>query len=103
MRRSGSTERSWAPRTGRSLSRAMYGSAPDRALSFPSNVWEFAGARSDSNYTYYVPLQKDWVGKKIDAVVLALNPEHLDLKPEVWLTAYPAPYKAKELILVEGR
>jgi hypothetical protein len=34
-------------------------------------------------------------------VVLGFDVQNLDLKPEVWLTAYPIPYQAKTLILSE--
>ncbi len=73
--------------------------AVDRAVSFPSNVWEYRSSRKDSNYTYYFPVIPDMLGKEIEVVVLALNPEYTDINSEVWLTAYPVPYDEKELIL----
>ena len=73
--------------------------APDRAVSFPSNTWEYPVRQRDQNYTYYVPLHQNMVGKTLDAVVLGLNKEITDLKPEVWITTYPIPYKKRELML----
>jgi hypothetical protein len=73
---------------------------PDRSLSYPSNVWEYCSAESDSNYTYYVPVVKEMLNKQIDAVVLILEGGSNEVKPEVWLTAYPVPYEAKELVLM---
>ena len=73
--------------------------APDRSLSYPSNVWEYCSAETDSNYTYYVPVTEEMLNKQIDAVVLILKGGGNELKPEVWITAYPVPYEAKELIL----
>lgn len=73
--------------------------APDRSVSYPSNTWECPARNSDSDYTYYVPLTEDMVGKKIDAVVLGLRGGDTDIKPEVWITAYPIPFKSKQLIL----
>ena len=49
------------------------------------------------NYTFYVPLTPDMKGKDIEAYVLGLNDS--DLKPEVWLSTYPIPFKQKELTL----
>jgi hypothetical protein len=57
---------------------------------------------SDSNYTYYVPVTEEMVGKKIDAVVLGLKGGGTDIEPEVWITAYPIPFEARELILACG-
>ena len=73
--------------------------APDRSASYPSNAWEVPARRADSNYTYYIPLTEDMVGKKIDAVVLGLRDGEVDIEPEVWITAYPIPFEAKELVL----
>lgn len=76
-----------------------YFGAPDRSLSYPSNVWEYCNAESDSNYTYYVPVMKEMLNKKIDVVVLILKGGSNDVKPEVWITAYPVPFQSMELIL----
>ena len=76
-----------------------YFGAPDRSLSYPSNVWEYCSAESNSDYTYYVPLTKEMLNKKIDVVVLILKGGSNDVKPEVWITAYPIPFQSMELIL----
>jgi len=76
-----------------------YFGAPDRSLSYPSNVWEYCNAESNSDYTYYVPLTKEMLNKKIDVVVLILKGGSNDVKPEVWITAYPIPFQSMELIL----
>jgi hypothetical protein len=47
---------------------------------------------SGSNYTYYIPLDDGMKGARIDAD---------QFKPEVWITAYPAPYSEQLLSLVE--
>ena len=73
--------------------------APDRSLSYPSNVWEYSNAESESNYTYYVPVVKEMLNKRIDAVVLILKGGSNDVRPEVWITAYPVPFETKELVL----
>lgn len=93
-----------------------YIGCPDRAPSFTSNTWEYRSAGSDRNYTYYVPLTKDMEGKKIEVYVLALNrnmdysntdrPDDGDkkgtidgqsIRPQLWLNAYPMPFKEKTL------
>ena len=53
----------------------------------------------DRNYTYYIPLDKSKIGKPIEVFVLGMNKDAKELKPEIWLTAYPIPYIEKELIL----
>ena len=96
----------------------QYVGCPDRAPSFTSNTWEYRSADRDKNYTYYLPVTKDMVGKKIEAYVLALNRnlefvntdrpddgrregtvEGQVLKPEVWLSCYPLPFGHKLLTL----
>jgi hypothetical protein len=73
--------------------------APDRAVSYPSNTWEYFNVERESNYTYYVPLDSSMVGKTIDVVVLVLKGGKNEIQPEVYLTAYPVPFESKELIL----
>jgi hypothetical protein len=75
--------------------------APDRSLSFPSNPWEYPPWKSSSNYTYYVPLSEDMKGARIDAVVLGMKNGLDNFKPEVWITAYPAPFSEQLLTLTE--
>jgi hypothetical protein len=73
--------------------------APDRAVSFPSNTWEYYVREHDRNYTYYIPLDKDMTGKRAKVFVLGMNKDAGELKPEVWITAYPLPYAERELVL----
>ncbi|MCG8377079.1 MAG: hypothetical protein MI702_11410, partial [Chlorobiales bacterium] len=40
--------------------------APNRAVSYPSNTWEYINAKRDKNYTYYIPVSKDDIGKEIE-------------------------------------
>ena len=76
-----------------------FAGAPDRAVSFPSNTWEYYNEEKDSHYTYYIPLKKAWKGKNIDVVVLVLERGKNKFRPEAFLTAYPVPYESRELIL----
>jgi hypothetical protein len=78
-----------------------YLGAPDRARSYPSNTWEYVNAKGDANYTYYFPLEKSVVGKTIEVFVLAYEESKTDLKPEVWISANPAPYKSISLTLTK--
>ena len=73
--------------------------APDRSVSFPANTWEYPVWNLPSNYTYYVPLTEDMKGAKIDAVVLGMKNCLDNFKPEVWITAYPAPLSEQLLTL----
>jgi len=72
--------------------------APDRSPSYRSNTWEYPVVRTESNYTYYIPLSEEYKGKKIDAVVLVTKNGISEFKPEVWITAYPVPYEKKVLL-----
>jgi len=75
--------------------------APDRSVSYPANSWEYPPWKPGSNYTYYIPLDEAMKGARIDAVVLGLKNGLDQFKPEVWITAYPAPYSEQLLSLVE--
>ena len=74
--------------------------SPDRAPSFPSNTWESWWRKGWKNYTYYLPLNSNWIGKKIEVVVLGLK-KKIKISPEVWITTYPVPFEKKELIISE--
>ncbi len=73
--------------------------APDRAPSYLCNPWESFNARQDKNYTYYIPLNNEYIGKKIDVLVMGYDKENLDYNPELWITAYPNPLLKKMLVL----
>jgi hypothetical protein len=75
--------------------------APQRAPSYPVNPWEYPVSRTDRNYSYFIPVTRDMLGKACEVVVLGFDPKNLDFKPDVWLTAYPVPYQAKTLTLSE--
>lgn len=75
-----------------------YFGCPDRAVSYISNPWETRNARRSSNYTYYLPLTKEMVNKKIEVYAMGYQEDRLDFKPEVWITS-SAPYEEKRLIL----
>ena len=64
-------------------------------MSYPANPWENATVLSDSNYTYFYHLDKSMEGKQIEVFVLGYESDKLNLKPEVWITAYPIPYEEK--------
>jgi len=82
--------------------------APRRAVSYPANPWEYGNNRAQSGLSYFFPVTEDMIGKKIEAVVMQFESEDKrrkvelgQLKPEVWITAYPVPYESRELILEE--
>ena len=75
--------------------------APDRAVSFPSNTWEYYNVETDSNYTYYFPLSESMADKTVEIVVLVLQGGTNGIRPEAWITAYPPPWETRELILYE--
>ena len=76
-----------------------YIGASDRATSFPSNPWEGATCKRDSNYTYYFPITAEMVGKNLEVVVLGGASADDKLQPEVWQTAHATPFSEKLLSL----
>ena len=76
-----------------------YLGCPDRAPSFRSNVWEADVKETDRNYTYYFPLTREMIGKEFEAFVLGFDKDHLDIKPDVYITAFPSPYKKKTMVI----
>jgi hypothetical protein len=76
-----------------------YLGCPDRSPSFLSNFWESTIVQKDGNYTFYLPLTFDLKGKQIEAFVMAFNDELSNLKPEIWISAYPIPFEEKKLVL----
>ncbi|MGQ1785360.1 hypothetical protein [Saccharicrinis sp. GN24d3] len=73
--------------------------ASDRAPSHLCNPWEYFNPRRDSNYTYYIPVNENYLGKEMELFVFGYDKKHLDFKPEVWITAYPFPWEKIELVL----
>ena len=73
--------------------------APCRAVSYNANVWEAPVQVVDGNYTYFVPLTSDVRGRQINIVVLVMKDGANEIQPEAWVTAYPAPFAAKQLVL----
>ena len=66
--------------------------APDRAPSYPANVWENAVVRADSHYTYYFPITPDLAGLEAEVVVMANNKDYTDFQPTVrWLIEHKKP------------
>jgi hypothetical protein len=77
--------------------------APDRSVAYLTNVWEFRVEAKAENYTYYVPVTPDMIRQKIEVVVLGLNKDMLDFKPEAWITSYPIPFESRELVLERAK
>ena len=75
--------------------------APDRAVSFPSNTWEYYNVEKETNYTYFIPVTPEMAGQKVDVVVLGMKGGKRAFKPVVWLTAHPIPLEERKLVLFE--
>ncbi len=79
--------------------------SPRRAVDYPVNPWETGNQHPDSDLSYFFPVTEDMIGKTIDAVVMQFDSEGKpkiplgEFKSEVWITAYPIPYVAKQLVL----
>ena len=79
-----------------------YLGAPDRAVSYPSNTWEYKNVERDRDYTYFVPLTADLAGRPLEVVVLGFSGCDPDLLPEVYVMAHPPPLATRELVLEEA-
>jgi hypothetical protein len=75
--------------------------AADRAPSYPVNPWEYPVRKTEGNYTYFIPVTPEMVGKKCEVVVLGFDPAKTAFTPEVWQTVSATPWRAKTLILAE--
>lgn len=76
--------------------------APDRSISYPANTWEAAvcdECEFNRYYTYYFPVTKEMVGKKVEVIVLGSNECENNLDAEVWITSYPVPFEEIKLVL----
>ena len=73
--------------------------APDRAPSMLCNPWEGFATGPNKNYTYYIPMKKEYIGKSIELFVLGYDKENLNYKSEVWISAYPFPWERTKLVL----
>ena len=71
---------------------------PDRSVSYPSNTWEVPVKVGDSNYTFYFPLTAEMKDKQLEVFLLGKASVE-NIKPELWITNYPYPYKEKMLII----
>jgi hypothetical protein len=86
-------------RITKTLTTINYIGAPSRATSYPSNAWEAGVRRNDSNYTYFIPVTEDMIGKTLEVVVLAMDKDNVDFVPSAWITANPIPMVKKQLVL----
>ena len=75
--------------------------APDRAPSYPSNTWEYVVAQRNANYTYYIPMKTEYIGKPIQIFVMYYDRNNLDSKPEVWISSKTNGKKRINLELVK--
>jgi len=71
--------------------------APDRAVSYPINPWEYPARSPETGYTYYFPLDASMVGKELEVVLLGMKGGGTDLQPSVWLTARELPFTAERV------
>jgi hypothetical protein len=68
--------------------------SPDRAVSYPSNTWEYPSRRSKTGYTCFIPLDESFVGREAEIVLLGMKGGGQNLKPAVWITARELPFRA---------
>lgn len=79
-----------------------YVGAPDRAVSFPSNTWEYWNVEEGKGYTYFFLLDASLVGRELEVVLLGFEGGGAELEPTLWLTAHPEPLVSRDLVLYEA-
>ena len=60
---------------------------PKRAPSYRANVWEcrMYSAEFSANYTFFLPIEKNMLGKEIEITLLMLDNENIEVKTDIWL------------------
>lgn len=71
--------------------------APNRAVSYPTNPWEYPTRSPETGYTYYFPLDDSMVGKDMEVVLLGMEGGGKDLQPSVWITARELPFTTERI------
>ncbi len=70
-----------------------------RAPSYPSNTYENL-VRPGNNYSYFIPLKKEYANKEIEVFLLADEScPSSDISSEVWITAYPSAHTSHNITL----
>jgi hypothetical protein len=73
--------------------------APDRAVSYPTNPWEYPTRSPETGFTYYFPLDASMVGKDLEVVLLGMKGGGKDLQPSVWITARDLPFTTERVTI----
>ncbi len=73
--------------------------APDRAVSYPSNAWEYPVSNKQTGYTYYIPLDQSMLNQDLEVVLLGMKGGGQELQPTVWLTARELPFTKERVTL----
>jgi hypothetical protein len=73
--------------------------APDRAVSYPINPWEYPTRSPETGYTYYFPVDESMVGKDMEVVLLGMEGGGKDLQPSVWITARELPFTTERVTI----
>lgn len=73
--------------------------APDRAISYPTNPWEYPVRKRDTGYTYYFPLDQSMLQQDIEVVLLGMKGGGKELKPSVWITARELPFTTERITI----
>jgi len=72
--------------------------AANRAVSYPTNAWEYPVRNQKTGYTYFFPLDESYVGKEIEVVLLGMKGGGEKLTPTVWLTARDLPFSVTRTV-----
>lgn len=59
--------------------------APERAPTYPGNVWESRVILMDHHYTYYIPVTEDMLDRELIVWVMLLDEHHTDFVSDVYL------------------
>ena len=59
----------------------------DRSPSYPSNIWQNKEVKTDSNYTYSLPLTYDMSYETIEIFLMFFEEDHQDVVPHVYMVS----------------
>jgi hypothetical protein len=73
--------------------------SPERAVSYPSNTWEYPVRTRETGYTYYIPLDDSMLNQDIEVFLLGMKDGGQDLNPTVWITARDLPFTSERVTI----
>lgn len=75
--------------------------APERAVSYTTNAWEYPVRTRETGYTYFIPVDASMLNQDMEVVLLGMKGGGQELKPSVWITARDLPFTKERVKMKE--